>query len=91
MRDNKITKDQLFEQMDRNKDGFIKHDELVAFFTQNQTLVEGLSDEAINKLWNFLDINHDGEISINEFCVLIEGVDLSYEMRMKSFSVEFEG
>ena len=53
-------------------------------------MIEGLTTEDISKLFTFLDLNGDSEISINELCSLISGVNLSLEIRMKSFSAGFE-
>jgi Ca2+-binding EF-hand superfamily protein len=100
LRDNRMTRELLFEQMDTDKSGFINKKELTAFYTISlegqsdvqrlNNKIEGVSDADISKLFNFLDINGDGEISIHELTSLVEGVDLSLDLRMKSFSPEFE-
>ena len=53
-------------------------------------MVEGLLKNDVEKLFSFLDANQNGNISVNEFCLLVQGVSLSMEARMNSFSFEFE-
>ena len=91
MRDYNISKELLFEQLDKDRSGFISQKEFVDFVAvNNMKVVEGLTTDDISKLFTFLDINGDGEISIHELASLVSGANLSLEMRMKSFSAGFE-
>ena len=65
-----MTKEYMFEQMDKNKSGFIDQQELKEFCTINN-LIEGLTTQDIEKLFVFLDIGGDGEVSCNELASLI--------------------
>lgn len=62
--------------MDKNSDGKITQDELVYFATSHK-MIEGLHQDDVCKLFSFLDSNQNGSISINELCMLVEGVTLS--------------
>ena len=53
-------------------------------------MIEGLQQDDVRKLFSFLDSNQNGSISINELCMLVDGVTLSMQARMASFSLEFE-
>ena len=88
MIDRQITKEALFNELDRNNDDKITMEELVQFSTVNQ-LIEGVLPEDVEKLFTFLDTNQNGSISINEFCMMIEGINMSMQARMNSFSLEF--
>ena len=89
MVDMQITKEGLFEEIDRNRDGRVNVEELVKFTTVN-CMVEGVSSSDVEMLFSFLDTNQDGSISINEFCMLVQGLKLSIDARLNSFSYEFE-
>jgi len=89
MIDNQITKEALFLELDKNNDNRISLDELVRFATIHQ-MIEGLVEDDISKLFSFLDANQNGSISINELCLLLQGITLSTQARMASFSFEFE-
>lgn len=64
-------------------------EEMVWFLTANK-MVEGLAPKDCEILFSFLDGNQDGSISVHELCLIIQGVTLSLEARMRSFSVEFD-
>ena len=53
-------------------------------------MIEGVQISDLEMLFSFLDSNQDGSISINEFCLLVQGITLSIQARMKSFSFEFD-
>ena len=89
MVDNQIPRESLFMELDRNNDGKITQEELGYFATVNR-MIEGLTNDDVGKLFAFLDSNQNGSISINELCLLVEGVTLSVQARMASFSLEFE-
>lgn len=89
MLDNSISKEALFSELDRNNDGKVNQEELVRFVTTN-SMVEGLQEDDVGKLFSFLDTNSDGAISINELCMLLQGINLSMQQRMQSFSFEFD-
>ena len=67
--------------MDRNNDDRITEEELVRFMTKH-ALIEGLPADDVSKLFSFLDANSDGHISINEFCMLINDINMSLQARM---------
>lgn len=76
MIDNQVSKESLFEELDRNGDGRVALNELISF-TQNNQLLEGVPTQDVEILFSFLDTNQDGSISINEFCMLVQGIMLS--------------
>lgn len=41
-------------------------------------------------LFDCLDMNKDGVLSINELCLCLEGMILTKEQRMKSFDLDLE-
>ena len=56
MIDRQITREVLFEEIDRNRDGRINAQELTRFTTEN-TLIEGVGAKEVEILFSFLDSN----------------------------------
>jgi hypothetical protein len=54
-------------------------------------LVKGLNfPDDIEILFDALDTNRDGLITVNEFCLCIEGIQKSIQERLKSFDPDLE-
>lgn len=85
----KLSREDLFNTLDKNSNGTVDRSELEVYFA-SENIVEGLPVHEIHSLFNFLDNNGDGVVSVNEFCLLIEGIELSFQERMLSFSKQFE-
>lgn len=80
----------LFQNLDFNHDGQVDFPELESYFLNNQ-LSDGLKPESVKVLFDFLDTNKDGNISVDEFCMLIKGANFSMEERMRTaFSSDLE-
>jgi Ca2+-binding EF-hand superfamily protein len=72
-----ITKEELFSRIDVNGNAVLEKLELVTFFSK-ELFVKGLSfPDDIELLFDALDTNRDGLISVNEFCLCIDGVQRS--------------
>ena len=89
MEEQRITREDLFSRLDSDGNGAIDRGEFTKFCSTNN-IIQGITSQQVDKLFTFLDTNGNGTISIHEFCMFIEGVKLTAEMRMSSFSVEFE-
>ena len=85
-----ITKEELFSRIDVNGNAVLEKLELVTFFSK-ELFVKGLSfPDDIELLFDALDTNRDGLISVNEFCLCIEGVQRSIQDRLRAFDPELE-
>ena len=85
-----ITKEELFSRIDFNGNAIIEKPELVNFFAKD-VFVKGLTfPDDIELLFDALDGNRDGMISVNEFCLCIEGVQKSIEDRLRAFDPDLE-
>ncbi|GAB1312785.1 hypothetical protein MFIFM68171_02995 [Madurella fahalii] len=60
----KVRFDQLFDELDKGKKGFITGEEAVVFFSQSN-----LSEDALAQIWDLADINSAGRLSRDEFAV----------------------
>ncbi|KAH6622668.1 hypothetical protein F5144DRAFT_336116 [Chaetomium tenue] len=56
--------DQLYEELDKTKKGFITGEEAVPFFSQSN-----LSEDALAQIWDLSDINSEGRLTRDEFAV----------------------
>ncbi|KAL2265794.1 hypothetical protein VTJ83DRAFT_6894 [Remersonia thermophila] len=56
--------DQLFEELDKTKKGFITGEEAVPFFSQSN-----LSEEVLAQIWDLADIRSEGRLSRDEFAI----------------------
>jgi epidermal growth factor receptor substrate 15 len=56
--------DQLFDELDKAKKGFITGEEAVGFFSQSN-----LSEDILAQIWDLADINSEGRLSRDEFAV----------------------
>ncbi|KAL1837513.1 hypothetical protein VTJ49DRAFT_3680 [Mycothermus thermophilus] len=56
--------DQLFDDLDKSKKGFITGEEAVPFFSQSN-----LSEEVLAQIWDLADIRSEGRLNRDEFAV----------------------
>ncbi|KAJ4307267.1 hypothetical protein N0V88_000649 [Collariella sp. IMI 366227] len=56
--------DQLYEELDKTKRGFISGEDAVPFFSQSN-----LSEDALAQIWDLADINSAGRLTRDEFAV----------------------
>jgi epidermal growth factor receptor substrate 15 len=56
--------DQLYDELDKTKKGYITGEEAVPFFSQSN-----LSEDALAQIWDLADINSKGTLSKDEFAV----------------------
>ena len=52
-------------------------------FFQKDLLVKGISNDDLMLAFDSLDMNKDGVLSINEFCLCLEGVQLNFEQKLR--------
>ncbi|KAK3990750.1 tubulin alpha chain [Cladorrhinum sp. PSN332] len=60
----KVRFDQLYEELDKSKKGFITGEEAVTFFSQSN-----LSEDALAQIWDLADIRSEGCLTRDEFAV----------------------
>jgi Ca2+-binding EF-hand superfamily protein len=64
----------LYERMDVNKNGMVERQELLTFFAQD-FVVKGVQvPQDVELLFDAMDMNRDALLSVNEFCLCLEGV-----------------
>ena len=56
--------DQLYDELDKSKRGFISGEEAVPFFSQSN-----LSEDALAQIWDLADIRSEGHLTRDEFAV----------------------
>lgn len=56
--------DQLYEELDKTKKGYITGEEAVPFFSQSN-----LSEDALAQIWDLADIRSEGRLNKDEFAV----------------------
>lgn len=52
--------------------------------------VKGVGVGEYEILYDALDMNRDGYISVNEFCLYLEGSKLTQEQKLKAFDIDLE-
>ena len=52
--------------------------------------MKGLTIDEIHLAFDSLDMNKDGVLSINEFCLLLEGVQHNFDQKLRQFDPELE-
>jgi epidermal growth factor receptor substrate 15 len=60
----KVRFDQLYDELDKTKRGFISGEDAVPFFSQSN-----LSEDALAQIWDLADINSEGRLTKDEFAV----------------------
>jgi Ca2+-binding EF-hand superfamily protein len=84
-----LTNGQLFSKVDLNGNGVVERSEFKQFFTKDLT-VKNMSMEEIELVFEAVDMNKDGLLSVNEFCLCLEGVQQSFEQRIRAFDPDLE-
>lgn len=84
-----LSNSQLFTKIDVNGTSTIEKNEFMQFF-QKDLLVKGVSNDDLMLAFDSLDMNKDGVLSINEFCLCLEGVQLNFEQKLRQFDPELE-
>lgn len=56
--------DQLYDELDKTKKGFITGEEAVPFFSQSN-----LTEDALAQIWDLADVNSEGRLTRDEFAV----------------------
>lgn len=72
----------MFELMDMNKDGTVDRDEFVTSLA-SILQIPGLDMRDYAMIFNALDLNNDGSLSLNEFGMFIEGAKVDKMQRMQ--------
>jgi len=67
----------------------VERSEFNQFFTKDLT-VKNLTMEEIELVFEAVDMNKDGLLSVNEFCLCLEGVQQSFEQRLRAFDPDLE-
>ena len=88
MVEKEIDKKELFDKLDKDGNGQVDRNEFRKFFF-DYNLIHGITRHDVDKLYNYLDSNSDGSISIDEFCLFIESIRLDFDKRMNNFSDNF--
>jgi Ca2+-binding EF-hand superfamily protein len=84
-----LSNSQLFTKIDVNGTSTIEKQEFSQFF-QKDLIVKGLTSDDINLAFDSIDMNKDGVLSINEFCLLLEGVQQNFDQKLLRFDPELE-
>lgn len=84
-----LSNSQLFSKIDVNSTSTIEKQEFIQFF-QKDLIVKGLTIDEIHLAFDSLDMNKDGVLSINEFCLLLEGVQHNFDQKLRQFDPELE-
>lgn len=66
----KVSPKEAFEEFDETGDGLLDKHEFISALEKMR--IEDLSTRAIDVLWNSLDIDNSGKISVNEFLLKLE-------------------
>lgn len=84
-----LSNSQLFSKIDINGTSTIEKEEFIQFF-QKDLIVKGLTLDEIHLAFDSFDMNRDGVLSINEFCLLLEGAQHNFEQKLRQFDPELE-
>ena len=84
-----LSNSQFFSKIDVNSTSTIEKQEFIQFF-QKDLIVKGLTIDEIHLAFDSLDMNKDGVLSINEFCLLLEGVQHNFDQKLRQFDPELE-
>ena len=79
---------ELHDRLDENKDGGVDKRE---FLTKLATLsIPGLLPQDLGQVFDSLDINDDGSLSVHEFSLYLEGAELSRAERVASMGPDVQ-
>lgn len=81
MKRNTITLQKMYEEMDVNKDGTVDKGEFVN--SLGYMNIPGLQLSDLGLIYDAIDINNDGFLSVNEFGMFIEGAKASRMQRLQ--------
>jgi Ca2+-binding EF-hand superfamily protein len=82
LKKNNIPINKLFESMDANRDGVVDRDEFV--MTMPQIIqIPGIEMRDYAIIFNALDLNNDGTLSLNEFGLFLEGAKVDKMQKMR--------
>jgi len=85
----KLSSQQLYDKIDLNKNGLIEREEFITFFSQTMP-VQGVPKQDLAIVFDALDHRKEGTISINVFCLYLEGAQLTMAQRLSQFDQDFE-
>ena len=81
------TSEEIWDKWDHNKDGRIDRYEFVQGFSTMKNELQ-ITEQAAGKLFDALDVDHNGTLTKNEFCTHIDGVQQTREQRVKQLPAE---
>jgi Ca2+-binding EF-hand superfamily protein len=60
----------LYTRIDKSKNGLCEREEFISSFTGDMPM-EGVNRAELEALYDALDMNRDGFIGVNEFCLFL--------------------
>ena len=81
LQENNYTTARLHDMLDTNKDGFVDKMEFMVGFEQYFPNI-GLTKRDYTQIFDAIDIDDNGFLSVNEFCLFIEGASLTRDQRI---------
>ena len=83
---NNMTVRELHEKLDANRDGKLEKHEFVGGLRRYD--IRGLNQADLGLIFDALDINHDGSLSLDEFGMFLEGAKRNRQTRIKNMDPE---
>ena len=78
---NNFTTTKVHEMLDSNKDGYVDKMEFLVGMEQHFP-IPTLTKRDYNSIFDAIDIDDNGFLSVNEFCLYIEGAQLTRDQRI---------